>query len=601
MLVARVNYFSHPELLPCKGKLERIDIRINNKTVKALVDSGTEITVVRKSIVGEGESSNLPDIFLQGIFGPPVKCPLRQIELALDKAGEGVTIPMEVICATAENLEEEILLPPRILNALSENLQVNTTGTQIDRQADDHSEEQSGENNDQWAVELIQEKPEVQGEATPSEIFLRSQELCEPLKESWKMGKEEKGNYVDKNEFLYHRDVDKNKFLYHRDKVLGENMLKLVLPKEKREEIMQIVNIDLIGPIDPASEIGRKYILWLVDQHTRWAETFPLGSLNAKSTYEAFLNLFTRTGITDVIASDEGTNFNAKVTVEFGKRLGVTPKFSTPLYPQANGLVERFNRTLKPTLHHIIRQEGRNGREQAINVIFEGEDTFGKIPSAPIVSKAKPFEYLLSRIQPPGLNDKQKGCLQVGLKEGTQISRRKLQDARAGFHRMELFPNVVRLKPRCYGIPVVFRQGVKGQIQNLLCVDDFEQHPGQVEKVFETLIEFDFSAGLGKYNFAARQIRDLGHKIGGGGERKIRACKNLCLHTIMKHVRAILGWTGLYKAYIPNFAKMSVSITGLTHKNAPNKVIRGEIEIETFENLKGITVCPQAKMSAKNL
>ncbi|GFT70510.1 retrovirus-related Pol polyprotein from transposon opus [Trichonephila clavipes] len=43
----------------------------------------------------------------------------------------------------------------------------------------------------------------------------------------------------------------------------------------------QVVNMDLIGPIDPPSSKGHTYILCLVDQHTRWGEARPVTSLSA--------------------------------------------------------------------------------------------------------------------------------------------------------------------------------------------------------------------------------------------------------------------------------------------------------------------------------
>ncbi|GFX46857.1 retrovirus-related Pol polyprotein from transposon opus [Trichonephila clavipes] len=55
--------------------------------------------------------------------------------------------------------------------------------------------------------------------------------------------------------------------------------------------------MDLIGPIDPPSSKGHKYILCLVDQHTRWGEAVSLTSLSAKVTLEALLNIFSRTEI----------------------------------------------------------------------------------------------------------------------------------------------------------------------------------------------------------------------------------------------------------------------------------------------------------------
>ncbi|GFU83191.1 retrovirus-related Pol polyprotein from transposon opus [Trichonephila clavipes] len=53
-------------------------------------------------------------------------------------------------------------------------------------------------------------------------------------------------------------------------------------PVARPELPFEVGNMDLIGPIDPPSLKGHKYILCLVDQHTRWGEAVPLTSLSAK-------------------------------------------------------------------------------------------------------------------------------------------------------------------------------------------------------------------------------------------------------------------------------------------------------------------------------
>ncbi|GFW80195.1 transposon Ty3-G Gag-Pol polyprotein [Trichonephila clavipes] len=58
-----------------------------------------------------------------------------------------------------------------------------------------------------------------------------------------------------------------------------------ITPVTRPELPFQVVNMDLIGPIDPPSLKGHKYILCLVDQHTRWGEAVPLTSLSAKLLY----------------------------------------------------------------------------------------------------------------------------------------------------------------------------------------------------------------------------------------------------------------------------------------------------------------------------
>ncbi|GFX45183.1 retrovirus-related Pol polyprotein from transposon opus [Trichonephila clavipes] len=53
-------------------------------------------------------------------------------------------------------------------------------------------------------------------------------------------------------------------------------------PVARPELPFEVGNMDLIGPIDPPSLKGHKYILRLVDQHTRWGKAVPLTSLSAK-------------------------------------------------------------------------------------------------------------------------------------------------------------------------------------------------------------------------------------------------------------------------------------------------------------------------------
>ncbi|GFW58484.1 transposon Ty3-I Gag-Pol polyprotein [Trichonephila clavipes] len=78
-----------------------------------------------------------------------------------------------------------------------------------------------------------------------------------------------------------------------------------------------------------------------MDKHTRWPEAVPLRSLTAKTACDSLLQIFSRTGIPSIIASDQGTNFKSALTQEFTKRIGSSPRFSCPGYPASNGLVER--------------------------------------------------------------------------------------------------------------------------------------------------------------------------------------------------------------------------------------------------------------------
>ncbi|GFT16388.1 retrovirus-related Pol polyprotein from transposon opus [Trichonephila clavipes] len=149
-----------------------------------------------------------------------------------------------------------------------------------------------------------------------ADSFRSEQECCAELALAWKYAKEGKGNYYE---------VDG--YLFRRDKILGESIGQLeglssnvkkfcesckecqltrsvrikdrspITPVARSELPFQVVNMDLIGPIDPPSSKGHTYILCLVDQHTRWGEAVPLYSLSAKETCEVLLNIFSRTEI----------------------------------------------------------------------------------------------------------------------------------------------------------------------------------------------------------------------------------------------------------------------------------------------------------------
>ena len=85
---------------------------------------------------------------------------------------------------------------------------------------------------------------------------------------------------------------------------------------------------------------------------------------------EKLLELFTRHGIPKEILTDQGTNFMSCLLKELYKMLGVKSIRTTPYHPQTNGLVERFNQTLKQMLRKMMSEEGRNWDRMLPFVLF---------------------------------------------------------------------------------------------------------------------------------------------------------------------------------------------------------------------------------------
>ncbi|GFW73053.1 retrovirus-related Pol polyprotein from transposon opus [Trichonephila clavipes] len=65
------------------SKLVKTSISVDGKLVHVLLDSGTEITVIKKDLVPGISVEGAATIYLKGIFGPAVKCPLVYVPLAL--------------------------------------------------------------------------------------------------------------------------------------------------------------------------------------------------------------------------------------------------------------------------------------------------------------------------------------------------------------------------------------------------------------------------------------------------------------------------------------------------------------------------------------
>ena len=54
------------------------------------------------------------------------------------------------------------------------------------------------------------------------------------------------------------------------------------------------VAVDLVGPIHPPSEMGRRYILTLVDYATRYPDAVPLRSISTEEVAEGLVSMYSR-------------------------------------------------------------------------------------------------------------------------------------------------------------------------------------------------------------------------------------------------------------------------------------------------------------------
>ncbi|GJU16971.1 retrovirus-related pol polyprotein from transposon TNT 1-94 [Tanacetum coccineum] len=111
---------------------------------------------------------------------------------------------------------------------------------------------------------------------------------------------------------------------------------------------LNLLQMDLCGPMRVASINGKKYILVIVDDYSRYTWTIFLGSKDeTPEVLKDFLKMIQRNlhALVIYVRTDRGTEFLNKTLNAFFKEEGIEHQTSTPRTPEQNDVVERRNRT----------------------------------------------------------------------------------------------------------------------------------------------------------------------------------------------------------------------------------------------------------------
>jgi transposase InsO family protein len=91
-------------------------------------------------------------------------------------------------------------------------------------------------------------------------------------------------------------------------------------------------------------------LLVLIDTFTEWVEAFPCSPEKAQVVIKVLINkIIPRFGLPQPLQSDNGPAFQAEVTQEVSKALGIKCNFHCAWRPQSSGKVEWANGLLKGT------------------------------------------------------------------------------------------------------------------------------------------------------------------------------------------------------------------------------------------------------------
>ncbi|KAG1955346.1 gag-pol fusion protein [Pimephales promelas] len=149
------------------------------------------------------------------------------------------------------------------------------------------------------------------------------------------------------------------------------------------------IGVDIVGPVE-RSQKGNRFILVVCDYATRYPEAYPLRDVTAKQIAAALLNFFSHVGIPKVVLTDQGPNFMSRTLKQVYQLLGIKRVRTTPYHPQTDGLVERFNQTLKGMLKKFVSENGKDWDKWLPYLLF----AYREVPQAS--TGFSPFELLFA-------------------------------------------------------------------------------------------------------------------------------------------------------------------------------------------------------------
>lgn len=124
-------------------------------------------------------------------------------------------------------------------------------------------------------------------------------------------------------------------------------------------EKLQLIHTDLCGPISPASNSKKRYILVFIDDYTRKSWFYFLShkseSFEVFKIFKRSVEVETRVKI-KCLRSDRGGEFTSNDFNKFCEDQGIKRQLTASYTPQQNGIAERRNRTLMNMVRCLLTE-----------------------------------------------------------------------------------------------------------------------------------------------------------------------------------------------------------------------------------------------------
>ncbi|GJU39558.1 reverse transcriptase domain-containing protein [Tanacetum coccineum] len=128
--------------------------------------------------------------------------------------------------------------------------------------------------------------------------------------------------------------------------------------------------MDILGPLTPARG-GAKFVIVAIDYFTKWVEAKPLVKITGKEIIRFVMdNIICRYGLPRIIVTDNGAQLVSDPFKSWCKRFEIQQMNTAVAHPQANGLVERANRSLMEGIKTRLGREKAGWVDELPNVLW---------------------------------------------------------------------------------------------------------------------------------------------------------------------------------------------------------------------------------------
>lgn len=144
------------------------------------------------------------------------------------------------------------------------------------------------------------------------------------------------------------------------NKVPGGKKPGLLNPIPPGNRPFEVLHLDHLGPF-ARSKKKNQYLLVIVDNLTKFVRLFATRDTSVRLVLRALEEMIWERGLPRTVITDRGSCFTSKVFEEFCAERTIKHVLNSTRHPQANGQVERVNRTVMPVIAaHIEDPEHRD-------------------------------------------------------------------------------------------------------------------------------------------------------------------------------------------------------------------------------------------------